>query len=121
MAICCHYVWWSGQESQHRERSLGLCRCSLSSQNFKVSTGLRKDLQADVERDERECLSEAIESAEKGEHVSQVVRQVLSKEEQRVVHVVGHVTHGSYRIHLLTTPPHFCDNWLSNRAKCLIS
>ena len=57
--------------------------------------GLRQDLQAEVERDEPQCLSQAIESAEKGERVVQRARQALSGEERRLVHAVVRDTHGS--------------------------
>ena len=41
--------------------------------------GLRQDLQAEVERDEPQSLSQAIESAEKGERVVQRARQALQQ------------------------------------------
>ena len=57
--------------------------------------GLRRDLQAEVERDEPQSLSQAIESAEKGERMVQRARQALSGEERRLVHAVGRDTHVS--------------------------
>ena len=57
--------------------------------------GLRQDLQAEVERDEPQSLSQAMESAEKGERVVQGACQALSGEERRLVHAVGRDTHGS--------------------------
>ena len=51
--------------------------------------GLRQDLQAEVDRDEPQSLSQAIESAENGEHVVRRARQAFSREERRLVHAVG--------------------------------
>ena len=57
--------------------------------------GLCQDLQAEVERDEPQSLSQAIESDEKGERVVQRARQAFSGEERRLVHAVGRDTQGS--------------------------
>ena len=80
--------------------------------------GLRQDLQAEVERDEPQCLSQAIESAEKGERVVQRARQALSGDEGWFMPWAV-TPKGRHKIHRLTTRPHFCNSWSSNKDKYL--
>ena len=85
--------------------------------------GLRQDLQlqVEVERDEPQSLSQANESAEKGERVvrfSSLARLFLGKNEDWFMPWAV-TPKGRHKIHRLTKRPHFCNSWSSNKDEYL--